>query len=97
MLFMIWFTYAFSEGFSLISLDFVFHTNFINYFFLIELCLPLLLGSLKPFFIFFIKFVASEHQNGLSKADPKDGVIEPDGPSVVSKDEDDSKVIYEIN
>lgn len=38
------------------------------------------------------QFVANEHKNGGNNSEPKGGVIEPDGPSVVSKDEDDSKV-----
>lgn len=41
-----------------------------------------------------LQFVASEHKkNGVSNAEPKDVVIEPDGPSTISKDEDDSKVV----
>lgn len=45
-------------------------------------------------FPFILQFVANEHKNGGSNVEPKDIVIEPDGPSVVSKDEDDSKVVF---
>lgn len=91
MILMIRFTYAFNERFSTIFFfSFMFHMNFINYSILIELCLLVLLGLL---FSFLLQFVANEHKNGLNSVEPKDGVIEPDGPSVVSKEEDDSKVI----
>jgi hypothetical protein len=38
--------------------------------------------------------VAGDHvRNGVNSSEPKDIIIEPDGPSIVSKDDDDSKVI----
>lgn len=42
--------------------------------------------------------MASEHKasNGVNNAEPKDVIIEPDGPSVVSKDDDDSKVKFQL-
>lgn len=41
-----------------------------------------------------LKFVANEHTKGSINAELKEAVIEPDGPSVVSKDDDDSKVTF---
>jgi len=42
--------------------------------------------------------VATEHiRNGVNNAELKDMIIEPDGPSIVSKDDDESKVIKLIS
>jgi hypothetical protein len=40
-----------------------------------------------------MKFVAKEHiKNGVNNSEPKEIVIEPDGPSTVSKEDEESKV-----
>lgn len=51
-------------------------------------------SNISLFTLSFLQFVASEHKinNGVNNGEHKDVAIEPDGPSVVSKEDDDSKV-----
>ncbi|ETN62881.1 hypothetical protein AND_005410 [Anopheles darlingi] len=51
------------------------------------------IAGLKTYFISKVlkPFCPSEHKNG--SADPKDAVIEPDGPSEIFRDEDDAKTV----
>ncbi|CAG9798079.1 unnamed protein product [Chironomus riparius] len=52
------------------------------------------IAGLKTYFITKVlkPFVANEHiRNGVNNIEPKDIVIEPDGPSIVSKEDDESK------
>lgn len=54
--------------------------------------------SLKYFSLFSrLKFVAKEHINGMNNVEPKEVIIEPDGPSNASKDDEDDEDGSKVN